>query len=68
MFELLRFSGGGAASGTAAPLANLEDAIRVARDLIRSEDPLSLVEVRDDGVTVLTVGSGWTSRGLSEQN
>ena len=62
MLELLRFSAGGAAIGTRLPSADLEDAIRQARDLIRHDDPLSVVEVRRDGETVFAVGLGWTSR------
>jgi hypothetical protein len=61
MFELVRFSSGGAWQGTRLPSADLDEAIRLARDLIKGDDPLSVIEVRRDGHAVFTIGVGWTS-------
>jgi hypothetical protein len=62
MFELLRFGSGGVVSSQNLQSADLEEAIRRARALIADDDQMSVVEVRDNGETVSTVGCGWTSR------
>ena len=64
MFELLSFNPGGATRGQRLPSLGFfpRKAIRIARGLLADADEMSLVEVRDNGRTVFTVGCGWTSR------
>jgi hypothetical protein len=72
MFELVRFGCGydvrckvgcgGASSCTTVSNGDLETAIRTAREMIDEDDPLSVVEVRDNGQFVSTVGRSWISR------
>lgn len=71
MFELMRFGCngakrcrfecGGPRSCRLTADGTLDQAIRAARDLL-DEDPLNVVEVRRNGVTLCTVGAGWVSR------
>jgi hypothetical protein len=62
MFELLRFSSGGAIFRQNLQSVDLEEAIRRARELMTDDDQMSVVEVRDNGETVSTVDRGWISR------
>ena len=71
MFDLVRFGCGGVGScqfGCGGPTSckrlsagGLEDAIRLARELL-DDDSLSVIEVRDGEQTICTVGQGWISR------
>lgn len=71
MFELMRFGCngakrcrfdcGGPSSCRVTANGTLDQAIRAARELL-DEDPLNVVEVRRNGVTLCTVGAGWVSR------
>jgi hypothetical protein len=70
MFELVRFGCGqgarckgdcgGSSSCRTVSSGDLETAIKEARHMI--DDPLGVVEVRDDGLFVCTVGRSWMSR------
>lgn len=76
IFELVRFGCGGqkpckfgcggSRSCTRLATGDLEDAIRLARELIE-EDPLNVVEVRHEGRFECTIGQGWMSRRAPDQ-
>jgi hypothetical protein len=71
IFELVRYGCGGekpcrfgcgeSRSCTRQTSGELDDAIRLARELI-DEDPLNVIEVRCEGAFECTVGQGWMSR------
>jgi len=60
-FELVWFGCGDEKPCKRLASGDLEDAIRIARELM-DDDPMNVVEVRRDGKFQCSIGKGWMSR------
>lgn len=63
MFELVQLGRRRSRACAGSAYAALPDAIQAAREQAIGE-PMSVIEIRDRGVAVCTVGHGWMSRRL----